>query len=69
MTLAELIRAANHDSWWDGMQVYCEVDGQVAPLSGISEGVPESGKGEHILVLTTDCKDQGKGVTNGKQGT
>ena len=30
MTLAELLRAANHDEWWnDDMQVYCEVDGDL----------------------------------------
>jgi hypothetical protein len=61
MTLAELVRAVKHDRWWDdmgGMQVYCEVDGQIAPLRGISEGVPESGKGEHIVVLTTDKEEK-----------
>ena len=55
MTLAELLRAADHDSWWnDDMQVYCEVDGDLFPLTGICEGRPEKGQGEHIVVLTTE---------------
>ena len=55
MTLAELLRAANHDEWWnDGKQVYCEVDGNLYPLTGICGGRPEKGQGEDIVVLLTE---------------
>ena len=58
MTLAELLRAANHDEWWnDGKQVYCEVDGKLYPLTGICGGRPEKkGQGKDIVVLLTEEK-------------
>lgn len=56
MTLAELLRAANHDEWWnDDKQVYCEADGKLYPLTGICGGRPEKkGQGKDIVVLLTE---------------
>ena len=53
MTLAELLRAADHENWWDdGVQVFCEHGGELRPLTGIRGGVvPASGR--RIVILTT----------------
>ena len=53
MTLAELLRAADHDGWWqDGVQVLCEHGGELRPVSGIRGGTDSEG-GKDVVVLTT----------------
>jgi len=53
MTLAELLRACNHDNWWqDDVQVYFDADGALRPVNGVT-GAKISVSGKQIVILAS----------------